>query len=102
MIAAREYRKWGVSLKLMVAVVAFVVAIVAFASDQKIWSGYWGDAVFNNEPTSVLVDAPAFANKIDADVDAMIEKTAPLSFVAVTVIDRFGKVEYQRKSDGEY
>lgn len=74
MIAAREYRKWGVSLKLMVAVVAFVVAIVAFASDQKIWSGYWGDAVFNNEPTSVLVDAPAFANKIDADVDAMIEK----------------------------
>ena len=34
--------------------------------------------------------------------DAMIEKTAPLSFVAVTVIDRFGKVEYQRKSDGEY
>ena len=74
MIAVREYRKWGVSLKLMVAVVAFVVAIVAFASDQKIWSGYWGDAVFNNEPTSVLVDAPAFANKIDADVDAMIEK----------------------------
>ena len=64
MIAVREYRKWGVSLKLMVAVVAFVVAIVAFASDQKIWSGYWGDAVFNNEPTSVLVDAPAFANKI--------------------------------------
>ena len=77
MIAEREYRKWGVSLKLMVAVVAFVVAIVAFASDQKIWSGYWGDAVFNNEPTSVLVDAPAFANKIDADVDAMIEKCSP-------------------------
>ena len=77
MIAVREYRKWGVSLKLMVAVVAFVVAIVAFASDQKIWSGYWGDAVFNNEPTSVRVDAPAFANKIDADVDAMIEKCSP-------------------------
>ena len=77
MIAVREYRKWGVSLKLMVAVVAFVVAIVAFASDQKNWSGYWGDAVFNNEPTSVLVGAPAFANKIDADVDAMIEKCAP-------------------------
>ena len=35
-------------------------------------------------------------------VDAMIEKTAPISFVAITVIDRFGKVEYQRKSDSEY
>ena len=57
----------------LVGFAAFVVAIVAFASDQK----YWGDAVFNNEPTSVSVGAPAFANKIDADVDLMIEKRAP-------------------------
>ena len=75
--------------------VALGATITAFATDY-IWNGasggYWGganwnsseafvaggDAIFNHdEPASVLVEAPAFANKIDADVNTTIEMSAP-------------------------